>query len=39
MMECLEAEFHTLNIPFVASEARMRCLPHVINLAAKKLQY
>jgi hypothetical protein len=37
MMVGLEHRFAAKQIPFLASEARIRCLPHVIDLAATKV--
>ncbi|KAL6303460.1 hypothetical protein BKA93DRAFT_698480, partial [Sparassis latifolia] len=37
MVEALERCFKAENIPFHASHARMRCVPHTIHLAALEL--
>jgi hypothetical protein len=37
MMIALEAQFQQHKIPFSAAHARIRCLPHIINLAATKV--
>jgi hypothetical protein len=37
MMVALEAMFEQQGIPFNAEHARIRCLPHIINLAATKV--
>jgi hypothetical protein len=38
MMVALEARFAQHNIPFSAAHARIRCLPHIIDLAATKVR-
>jgi hypothetical protein len=37
MMQSLEVRLKALDIPFVASHARLRCLAHIIDLAAQKV--
>ena len=37
LVQSLESRFHAESIPFVASDARMRCLPHTIHLVAMEV--
>lgn len=37
LVRSLESRFKAESIPFKASDARMRCLPHTIHLAAMEV--